>query len=222
MSDQNDFCRECGTHLQPGADVCPACGTTRDGIRPKPTGLKALQPYLIGGGVVIALAVAAYFGGLFGPSGKAFCTATLKQAQDYGVISPSASLASDTSESTDVKKRWSCTAKVGDETYTMVADVKAIDNNNKACRDYVGQEGCVKLYSVARSDGVTTYQVREIPPDDTDEALAKAGLLGGPAPAQAAGGDTATQAASPAGDALETETGVDNSAGAPAPQGQPQ
>jgi hypothetical protein len=227
VSDPIEFCRECGTNLPSGVEACPSCGTTRDGIKPRPTGLKAYQPYLIGGGVVVALAVLAYFGGLFGPSGKAFCTATLNQARDYGVISPSATLASDSADSTGVSKRRSCTAKVGEETFTLVADMRSSDVKNKACRDFVGQEGCVKLYSVARSDGTMTYQVKEIAPNDTDEALAKAGLLGAPIPAPAQSADAETQTAPASGDStpagsMDTETTTDNSAGAPAPQGQPQ
>jgi hypothetical protein len=183
---------------------------------PGPTGvaaithsLKTKPGYWIGGLVVVAIAGLAVFGGLFGPSGKTICTATLDQAKSFGVISPSAVLEATSAKSTDVKNRKSCTAKVGDETYTLTADIKSVDNAHKACRDYVKQQGCIALYSAKRADGTTTYQVREIPPNDTDEALAKEGVLGLPAGAgNGGGGETA---AAPGG--LDSETAVDNSGG---------
>jgi hypothetical protein len=166
--------------------------------------------YWIGGVVILAVAGLAVFGGIFGPSGKTFCTATLNQAQAYGVISPSAVLESTSAKSTDVKNRKSCTAKVGDETYTLVADIKSVDSMHKACRDYIKQPGCVALYSAKRADGTTTYQVREIPPNDTDEALAKEGVLGLPPTGTGTNGGSES-AAAPGGGGLDSETSVDNS-----------
>jgi hypothetical protein len=183
--------------------------------------------YWIGGGsVVVVAAVAAglYFGGVFGFSGRDICMATLSQAKDFGVISPGAELSGFSAKSTDVKGRRSCTAKVGDDIFTLLTDLKSEDSSKKPCKDLKKQNSCVALYSVARSDGVTTYQVRAIPPDETDEALAardaqsaanqpQGGAMGAPAEGQQGGG-------------LDTETAVDNSASnqqAPAqPAQQPQ
>jgi hypothetical protein len=221
-----DFCPNCGTHLEADTTACPNCGAPVHGALagPAPTGLAAVvrsiktKPF-VWGGSVLAVAAAAFvvFGGMMGPSGEIVCTATLKQARDFGVISPSATLDSNDAASTDVGNRKSCVARVGNDTYTMVADIKKVDNAHKACRDYTKQAGCIALYSVARSDGMTTYQVRPIDPNDTDEALAKRGLLG--LPPGGARANSGNEAAADGG--LETETAVDNSAGmqsAPAQQ----
>jgi len=156
------------------------------------------------GGVAI-IALVLVFGGILGPSGKQICTATLTQAKDFGVLSPSATLASNSAKSTDVADRRACTAQVGEETFTLLVELKAVDREQRKCRD-LKQPGCVALYSVARSDGMTTYQVREIPPDETDEAIAaKEGAPKLPAANTGGGGGDS-------GD-LDTDTAVDNSAG---------
>jgi len=202
--------------MNPAAAVYPACGTGRDGTRMRPQGLKAYRPYFIGGGVVLALAALMVFGGLLGPSGKTICTATLNQAKDFGVISPSATLASDDAESTGVKNRKACTAMVGTDTYKLVTDVKKVDDTKKACRDFLKQEGCVALYSAARSDGLMTYQVREIPPGETDAALAASGLLGVPQqPAPAAEAPASEDASAVDNETVDTTGSVQ---GTPAPQ----
>jgi hypothetical protein len=179
----------------------------------------------LGGAVVVAgVAALLVFGGLFGPSGTAICTASLTQARAYGVISPSAVLDSSSAKSTDVKNRKSCIAKVGDDTYTLVADIKSEDAEHRKCRDYAKQGGCIALYSVARSDGMTTYQVREIPPGETDEALANEGVLGTPPASRSASPNGTAPNAASAGDqggGLDSDTAVDNSGsmqGAPAQQ----
>ncbi|GAA0525406.1 hypothetical protein FHS83_001933 [Rhizomicrobium palustre] len=185
--------------------------------------LKSDKRVWVGGGVVAVAAVAAglYFGGVFGPSSHDICYATLKQAKDYGVISPSAEL-SGSAKSTDVKNRKSCGATAGGDTYTLLADVKKEDSEHKKCRDLKKQNSCVALYSVARADGMTTYQVREIPPGETDEALAategqqqqqQAGapsVSGAPATGQAA--------QQPGEGTMDTETAVDNSGSMHGPQ----
>ena len=160
--------------------------------------------YWIGGGSAAAVAIAAavvVFGGFLGPGGKQICTASLTLAKDYGVISPTASLASNSAKSTDVEKRRQCTARDGEETFNLLVDLKTEDAQHKTCRDLDKQSGCVALYRVARSDGMTTYQVHEIPPDETDEAIAA--REGGPKLPAAAG-------ASDAG-GMDTDTAVDNS-----------
>ncbi|GAA0577174.1 hypothetical protein GCM10008942_27550 [Rhizomicrobium electricum] len=216
--------------MEPTATACPECGGPVHGAPagPGPKGMAAVAHSLktkpglwIGGVAVVAIAVLAFVGGIFGPSGKTICTATLNQARDYGVISPSAVLDEMSAKSTDVKNRKSCIAKVGEETYTLTADIKSVDNAHKACRDYLKQPGCVALYNAVRADGTTTYQVREIPPNETDEALAKEGLLGIPPAGTSTGGGSETAGG------LDSETAVDNSGGmqsapAQAPQQQQQ
>ena len=168
--------------------------------------------YWIGGGSAVVAAAAAavvVFGGFLGPSGKQICTASLTMAKDYGVISPAAELASNSAKSTDVEKRRQCTAQVGEDKFNLLVDLKAEDNGHKKCRDPGKQAGCVVLYKVARSDGMTTYLVREIPPDETDEAIAA--REGGPKL-------PSSNAASDAGGGFDTDTAVDNSGTtAPAP-----
>lgn len=194
---------------------------------PSPKGFGAIiastktKPGIWIGGAVVVVGVAALlvFGGMFGPSGKAICTASLDQARAFGVISPSAVLDSSSAKSTDVKNRKSCIAKVGDDSYTLVADIKNEDAEHRKCRDYIKQGGCIALYNVARSDGMTTYQVREIPPGETDEALANEGVLGTPPASNPATSNAASGGNQ--GSSLDSETAVDNSGsmqGAPAQQ----
>lgn len=182
------------------------------------------RPYWIGGGAAVAVAAtvaALYVTGVFGPGGRDICYATLTQARDFGVLSQSAELASTSAKSTDVKGRKSCTATAGGETFTLLVDIKKEDASHKKCKDFKTQNSCVALYSVARADGLTTYQVREIPPGETDEALA---ANEPPPPAQAPGQtaptDTAPAGAAPAAPGgMDTDTAVDNSAPSPhAPQ----
>ena len=166
------------------------------------------KAYWIGAVAAVAVVVtgaALYFSGVFGPSGRDICFATLTQARDFGVISPSAELASTSAKSTDVKGRKSCTATAGGETFTLLVNLKTEDAAHKKCKDLKKQNSCVALYSVARSDGMTTYQIREIPPGETDEALAAS------EPPPRAPGQPAQATATEQGP-LEAETAVDNSA----------
>jgi hypothetical protein len=175
------------------------------------------KTWWIGGGCAAGAVIvvgALYLGGAFGPSGKQICTTGLTLAKDYGVISPSAKL-SGSAKSADVHDRRSCGASVGEEVYTLMVDLKSEDFEHRKCHDVLKQTGCIRLYSVARNDGMTTYQVREIPPDQSDEAIEA--KEGGPKPA---GNAPAPGAAAAPGDAgggdLDTETAVDNSGSAPA------
>ncbi len=107
--------------------------------------------------VIVALVVA--FGGFFGPSGKAICTVALDDARDYGVVPNTASLANSKAKSTDDEDRKQCTAESGSDVYTLTVDLTCKDVKNK---------DCIALYSVQRADGLTTYQVRQVPDDDAD------------------------------------------------------
>ena len=224
MPEATTICPQCGNELASDTAQCPHCGAQQEPAQQAPAnGFQAIVQTVIastkthkmfwaggaGGVLIVAIAAIVVFGGFFGPSGNVICTATLTQAREFGVISPTATLASSSAKSTDVNDRKECTAQVGNDTYVLLTDVKAVDSEQKKCRDFAKQPGCVKLYSVARSDGMTTYQVRQIPPDQTDEAiLASEGQAGAPPPAAGAG------QAAPDSSALDTETSVDNSAGA--------
>jgi hypothetical protein len=163
-----------------------------------------------GGGVVVAAVLAVLvFGGVFGPSGRAVCTATLEQARDFGVLPFNASLSSTSAKSTDVDGRKQCTAQADGQTYIMTVDVKKKDADNKACKDFKKQHDCLALFSVANAQGMMTYQYRQ-PPDDEDASV--------PVPQQQAASPGATDPG-----AIDTETATDNSAApaaAPADAGQ--
>jgi hypothetical protein len=133
-----------------------------------------------GGGAAVAAiaAVVIVFGGFLGPSGKAICTAALEHARDYGVVPNTAALANMDAARTDVRNRRLCTAQAGGNKYNLTVDI--------ACKD-VKKKDCVALYSVARDDGLSTYQVRQVPDDDQDAVVpADAGNAGG-GEAQSAG-----------------------------------
>jgi hypothetical protein len=116
-----------------------------------------------GGAAVVAIAaVVIVFGGFFGPNGKAICTVALEHARDYGVIPSTASLANADAKSTDVSNRRLCTAVADGSDYNLTVDITCKDMKNK---------DCVALYSVQRADGLSTYQVRQVPDDDTDAAV---------------------------------------------------
>ena len=220
MPEETNTCPNCGNQIEAAYRECPNCGAQQRQlgfVGKLQNGLGALlgttktqpMPWMIGGGAVAVAAIAAVvvFGGFFGPSGKDICMASLNQARDFGVLSPSADLASNSAKSTDVKNRKQCSVKVGDDTFTLLTDVKTEDATHKKCTDCKKQSGCVALYSVARSDGMTTYQVREIPPDETDEALAAQSPPPPPLPG-------AAPAAAADSGGLDTDTAVDNSGGA--------
>lgn len=218
MPEATNTCPSCGNQIEAAYQECPNCGAQQrqlgfvGKLQNAVGGLLATtktnpKPWMIGGGGVAVAAIAAIvvFGGFLGPSSKDICMASLNQARDFGVLSPSATLASSSAKSTDVKDRKQCTAKVGDDTYTLLADLKAEDATHKKCKDLKKQAGCVALYSVVRSDGVMSYQVREIPPGETDEALAAE------SPPAVPGATPAAAGAEPSG--LDTDTAVDNSTG---------
>jgi hypothetical protein len=151
-----------------------------------------------GGAAVVAIAaLVIVFGGFFGPSGKAICTIALEHARDYGVIPTTATLANTDAKSTDVKNRRVCTAQTGGNEYRLVADITCKNMKNKEC---------IALYSVERADGLSTYQVRQVPNDDTD-AAADTGSTAAGGDAQSAGD---TQNAAEDSD-IQTTTGTHGS-----------
>jgi hypothetical protein len=117
-----------------------------------------------GATVVAVVAAVLVFGGFFGPSGKLICTATLDSARNFGVVPYSASLANTDAKKTDVKDRRVCQALADGDTYNLTVDL--------TCKDSKGlKKGtCTKLYSVERADGLSTYQIRQVPPDEENEA----------------------------------------------------
>ena len=227
MSEATTVCTHCGNQIAPDAAACPHCGASlaaaaapdapaqQDSVGGIQAALSALLAttkthkwYWVGGGggaLVVAVLAVLFFAGVFGPGGKAICVASLQQAKDFGVISPSATLASNSAESTDVAGRKKCTASADSDSYVLQADVKDEDAAHKKCTDYAKQADCLKLYSVARSDGMTTYQVREIPPDETDAAILAGEGQAGAAPPAAGGGNAASDAGG-----FDAPTSVDN------------
>jgi hypothetical protein len=190
--------------------------------------IQSHKKWWIGGGSAAGVAIvlaALYLGGAFGPSGRQICTTSLTLAKNYGVISPSAAM-SGSAKSTDVKDRRSCGAAVGEEKYTLLVDLKSEDFDHKKCRDMIKQSGCIRLFSVARSDGMTTYQVRDIPPDQSDEAIEA--KEGGPKPAGNAPAPGIAGVPADGGSDFDSETAVDNTGttapaqSAPAPETAPQ
>lgn len=128
--------------------------------------LKTHKWWWAGGGGAAVVAVAAVlvvtYGGFFGPSGQAICTTALRAATNYGVLPGDAKLASSEAKKTDVQDRRVCTAQSGDDQYLITADIKC---------SKVSDDKCLSLYAVERSDGLSTYQQRQVP-DDEDTAVA--------------------------------------------------
>ena len=172
-----------------------------------------------GGGATLAaiVVVVIVFGGFFGPSGATICKAAVDRARDYGVV-PFAATAGTEAKKTDVKDRRTCEAQAGDEKYNVTADL--------TCKD-LKKADCLTLYSVARSDGMSTYQMRA-PEEDVSENTAApdastvpaaAAPIAKPDTAAVPGNDDSDLAVSHSGAAGPTQTPTDNSQ--PAPQQAP-
>lgn len=171
--------------------------------------LKTHRWWWAGGGgavlVVVAAVLVVVYGGFFGPSGKAICSAALTDARDYGVVPPDAALVSNEAKKTDLDNRRVCTAQSGNDQYLLTIDVTC---------DKVSDRACHSLYAVAHADGLSTYQVRSVPDDQTAAEASEIPPVdnGQPAqsaqpPAQAPEQTSApAQAASP-DDSIETVTG---------------
>jgi hypothetical protein len=124
--------------------------------------LKTHKGWWAGGGGIVVVAVAAVlvvtYGGFFGPSGKGICTAVLKDATSYGVLPGDATLVGDEAKKTDVKDHRVCTAQTGNNKYLITAAITC---------SKVSDGKCVTLYAVESSDGLSTYQLRHVPDDET-------------------------------------------------------
>lgn len=154
-----------------------------------------------GGGVaVVAIAAAAVFmyGGILGPDGGGICKVALEHARDYGVVPGDATLSSSSAKKTDTADRWLCTALADENTFNLTVDVTCKDPKNK---------DCVSLYNVARSDGMTTYQVRQVPDDDSDAAI-DMGSQAADAGDTQNGADTQSAGASPDANDVAPATGL--------------
>lgn len=128
----------------------------------------------IGGAVVVVAAAAVatlWLSGVFGPSGRAVCKISVERARDYGTLPPGAQPEGST-KSTDVSGRKSCIAKADGDTYTVTVDIK--------CKDLKNAD-CLPIYSVERDDGMSFYQVRQIP-NDGDDGEASGTADAGPSP----------------------------------------
>lgn len=131
-----------------------------------PASFRTHKWWWAGGGGAAAVAIAAalvvVYGGFLGPDGAGVCKVALEHARDYGVVPGDATLASSSAKKTDVADRWLCSALADNNQFNLTVDVTCKDPKNK---------DCISLYNVARSDGMTTYQVRQVPDDDSDAAL---------------------------------------------------
>ncbi len=152
-----------------------------------------------GGATLVAVVVlVVVFGGFFGPSGKAICTPMLEQARAYGVVPPSASLASSEAKKDDkISGRRLCTAQAGDDKFILSVDL--------SCND-LKKPDCLSLYAVERGDGLSTYQKRK---EETDQGMASMA----PPPAEQAAPDNA---AVPSPDAIPSSSDTTQ---APPPDG---
>ncbi len=112
------------------------------------------------GGAVVILAALGYVGwtqfghhrakgGANALAERSVCEATLDRVQAYGVLSPAAQLAQDDADKTQIKDRVVCHAKTQTMQYAMTVDVP--------CKD-MGDDSCLKLYSVTQSDGTALFQ----------------------------------------------------------------
>lgn len=122
--------------------------------------------------VAIATGITLWQTGYFGPSGKEVCRISVQRAMDYGTLPQDAKQAG-SAESTKVSGRKTCAVTSGDDKYVVTVDVK--------CKN-LKDDKCLSLYSVERSDGLSFYQKRAVPPVPDDSNASPAAL-----PADAAG-----------------------------------
>lgn len=113
------------------------------------------------GGAIVILAALGYVGWTkFGPhhtadtaanalANRSICEATLDRVQDYGVLSPGATLTQKDPDKTQVNGRVTCHAQAGTMQYAMTVDVPCDD---------MGKDSCLKLYSVKQADGTALFQ----------------------------------------------------------------
>lgn len=119
------------------------------------------NPLVLGGVavVVIAVGVGGYFLGTRHPDApktaeqaaadRGVCEATLDRVRNFGILLPTAKLASDDATKTDTDKRVTCSATSDGTSYTIAVDVLC---------DNMGDEKCLQLFKVTDSTGKTLFQ----------------------------------------------------------------
>ncbi|MGA7711944.1 MAG: hypothetical protein WCA81_08590 [Rhizomicrobium sp.] len=160
-----------------------------------------------GGATLVAIAVlVVVFGGFFGPSGRDICSIAVQRSIAYGVLPPGAESVG-SGKKTEVAKRRACDATAGSDNYVVTADLTCSDlaKDHASLKDMASEkyradpgrdQGCVSLYAVERSDGLSIYQKRK---EETDEGMASME----PPPPQQASPDNA---AAPSPDAIPSST----------------
>lgn len=155
-------------------------------------------------GLILIVLAALYFFGVFGPSGRAVCKASIERVKDYGIL-PSSAEQDGSAKSTNIAGRKTCAAADGADKFVVTVEVK--------CKD-LKKDDCLSIYGVEREDGLSLYQVRAVP-NDADDAAAP------PAPGGEAAADPgAAPAAAPASSAPEGTVDTDVEVAHPAADGQ--
>ena len=133
-----------------------------------------------GGASLVAIAVlVAVFGGFFGPSGRDICSIAVQRSVAYGVL-PQGAEAVGSGKKTQIAQRRACDATAGSDNYVVTADLtcSSLAKDRASLKDMTGEkyradpgrdQGCVSLYAVERSDGLTIYQKRK---EETDDGMA--------------------------------------------------
>lgn len=133
-----------------------------------------------GGATLVAIAVlVVVLGGLFGPSGRDICSIAVQRSIAYGVL-PQGAEAVNSGKKTDVARRRACAATAGGDNFVVTADLTCnnLAKDHASLKDMTSEkyqadpwrdQGCVSLYAVERSDGLSIFQKRK---EETDEGMA--------------------------------------------------
>jgi len=143
--------------------------------------VRAYTWYWAGGAAVVVAGVAALliFGNLFGPSGRTVCQIARYQTVVFGVLPGDATLEG-SGKAAKVAGRRECTLTSGGETYIAttemtcrnvdieLAEIKSFETKKPLPKEFAQvDKRCFSLYAVERSDGLTIYQKRAVPDDET-------------------------------------------------------
>ncbi|HTO41423.1 MAG TPA: hypothetical protein VL026_10645 [Rhizomicrobium sp.] len=79
------------------------------------------------------------------------CGAALARVRDYGVVPFNATLSSNADGTKAENGRIACSAKSGEETYSMLVNVSCSDLND---------ENCLEIFRVTQGDGNALFQKR--------------------------------------------------------------